>query len=78
MIIEHFINLIVVIIRLLFLEMSKLQEFVKDAKNQALKSTVDRRHGAVLIHRGKLVGAGYNGFKCFRTVGDLKSCLLCS
>lgn len=36
--------------------------FLNEAYNQALKSEMNFNHGAVLIHRGKIVGKGRNTY----------------
>ena len=36
--------------------------FFQEAYNQALKSEMNFNHGSVLIHRGKIVGRGYNTY----------------
>ena len=36
--------------------------FINEAYNQALKSDMNFNHGAVLIHRGKIVGKGFNKY----------------
>tara|TARA_B100000902_G_scaffold321127_1_gene313969 strand:- start:49 stop:381 length:333 start_codon:yes stop_codon:yes gene_type:complete len=36
--------------------------FFQEAYNQALKSEMNFNHGAVLIHRGKIIGRGYNTY----------------
>lgn len=36
--------------------------FIDEAYNQARKSIMNCNHGAVVIHRGKIVGRGYNTY----------------
>ena len=36
--------------------------FIDEAYNQALKSDMNFNHGAVVIHRGKIIGKGYNTY----------------
>lgn len=36
--------------------------FIDEAYNQALKSDMNFNHGAIIIHRGKIVGKGYNTY----------------
>ena len=44
--------------------------FFQEAYNQALKSEMNFNHGAVLIHRGKIIGRGYNTY--YNTYKDFK------
>jgi tRNA(Arg) A34 adenosine deaminase TadA len=36
--------------------------FIEEAKNQAFNSEMQSLHGAVLVHRGKIVGKGFNKY----------------
>ena len=36
--------------------------FIDEAYNQARKSDMNFNHGAIVIHRGKIVGKGYNTY----------------
>lgn len=49
--------------------------FAKIAYNEALKSTMNNRYGAVLVLRGKVVGKGHNYSLINST--EKKSCILC-
>ncbi len=37
-----------------------MNKFIEAAKEQALKSSMDKRYGAVLVHRNKIISSGYN------------------
>jgi len=36
--------------------------FLDEAYNQAMKSEMNFNHGSVVIHRGKIIGRGYNTY----------------
>ncbi len=55
--------------------MSHYNKYIGIAIDQALKSPMINKYGAVLIHRNKIVSAGYNYDTHIHT--DKKSCLLC-
>uniref|UniRef100_A0A6C0ACM5 CMP/dCMP-type deaminase domain-containing protein n=1 Tax=viral metagenome TaxID=1070528 RepID=A0A6C0ACM5_9ZZZZ len=44
-----------------------LHQFVQIAKQEALKSPIKHKYGAVLIYGGQVISKGYNSFK--RTTG---------
>lgn len=50
--------------------------FVREAYLQALKSTMEKRYGAVLVYRNKIIAKGYNYEK---NISTLNRCyLLCN
>lgn len=54
-----------------------LHHFVYEATLQALKSPIDKKVGAVLIYRNKIISRGYNTHR--RKISTLsRSCLLCA
>jgi deoxycytidylate deaminase len=50
----------------------------EEALNQAKKSSVTHKCGAILVYRNKIVSKGYNYHRCDRISTNTKSCLLCS
>lgn len=52
-----------------------MQHFIDIAIEQAEKSPMNNKYGAVLIHRNKIVSMGYN-YDIHITTGN-KCCLLC-
>ena len=53
---------------------NKMENYIKFAYNQALKSSVHKQYGAVIIYRKKIIGMGFN---CHvRPSTKYKSCIL--
>lgn len=51
-----------------------MQHYIELAYQQALKSPLDKRYGAVLIHRKKIVSVGHNYYSKIST--STKQCKL--
>ncbi|QKF93577.1 CMP deaminase domain-containing protein [Fadolivirus algeromassiliense] len=52
-----------------------MNKFVLAAHNEALKSPMSKKYGAVLIYNNKIISRGHNYYKY---IGPLKeNCLLC-
>lgn len=53
---------------------NKTEDYIKIAYKQALKSSVHKQYGAVIIYRKKIIGMGFN---CHvRPSTKYKSCIL--
>lgn len=48
------------------------------ARTEAMKSPINNRYCAVLIHRNKIVSYAYNTFKSNFIEGNTRQCVLCS
>jgi len=57
-----------------------LNLFVREATKEALKSPVEKKYGAVLVYRNRIVSRGHNYHRMCRSGGGgkLKGCILCS
>lgn len=53
-----------------------MEHIIEVARNQAIKSPMNNKYGAVLLHRGKVVSVGYNYDTYISTAN--KCCLLCA
>lgn len=42
------------------MSLDKTQHFIDIASNEAKKSNMIKKHGAILVHRNKVIGSGYN------------------
>lgn len=40
----------------------KIERFINVACKEAQKSTMEKKHGSVLVYRNKIIGSGYNYF----------------
>ncbi|AYV81592.1 MAG: hypothetical protein Harvfovirus43_14 [Harvfovirus sp.] len=49
--------------------------FIESAIAQALKSPMDKKYGAVLIHRGKIISSGFNKYRRGMS-SKVKDCIL--
>jgi deoxycytidylate deaminase len=54
-----------------------LMEAMRLGKQEAMKSPVHNRYGAVLVHRNKIISTGYNIFKGPVHYNNLRQCVLC-
>lgn len=53
-----------------------LNRFVIEAINEALKSPLSKKYGAVLVYKGKIISRGYNYDT--HICSSNRQCLLCS
>lgn len=52
--------------------------FAIEAMNEAMKSPLSSKHGALLICGGKIISRGFNHFNGNNMISSIEQCLLCS
>ena len=53
------------------------QRFIEIAANEARRSSCLMRHGCVAVLNGRIVGRGYNNYRCHSNDGFIKNTMTC-
>ncbi len=56
--------------------MVNLKRYEEIALQEALKSPLSKKHSAILVHRGKVIATGVNGYRRSTICSTTKYCVL--